>query len=447
MERARRELLRGRRRERLEERLREARALFESAQFAAAERIVNSALKLLPTHPVALDLFGRMKQRRLHADSVEAQAERELEALARSQARQALAAARAALASGWERKAILALRRGLHLVPDDPDLLRLAEQVQGSQEGLDRERARRRALLSQVRAGIELLSQGDLTASLKILRAVLREEPDNVRAQAAVQEVRRVWLLRRAVAEAAREAEEATAPAVKAPSVTPTPVARPGMAHVRGPAEPPPSRARAGAVPPAVAWTPPRSAPAVRPRGASAPAPQLARSRRGRTPLVYTMAAGGALIALMLVFGGTGRGPAKPGPAPSPSAPAAAANPPQPPLEGPLAGLEPDVARAISDTLAAYARALESADARLLSQVRPDLSEAQRAGLLEPFAGAVNAAIDLRILDVTARGDDVMVVSVRRTDIVVRGGGQGSSGTPVEETLRFQRRGAAWVLR
>jgi hypothetical protein len=79
--------------------------------------------------------------------------------------------------------------------------------------------------------------------------------------------------------------------------------------------------------------------------------------------------------------------------------------------------------------------------------VRPDLSEAQGAGLLEPFAGAVNAAIDLRILDVTARGDDVMVVSVRRTDIVVRGGGQGSSGTPVEETLRFQRRGAAWVLR
>ena len=430
LERARRELLRGRRRDRLEERLREARSLFESAQFAAAERIVTSALKLLPTHPVALDLFGRMKQLRLHADSVEAQAERELDALARSQARQALAAAQAALAGGWERKAILALRRGLRLVPDDADLLTLAERVQRSQEGLERDRSRRRALLSQVRAGIELLSQGDLTASLKILRAVLREEPDNVRAQAAVQEVRRVWLLRRAVAEAARAAEE----------TPPVPSARAAAAPLRAPAESPPSGPADETVPPRSAWARTRRPPAVAEQGGL---PRV--RRRGPTPLVYTVVAGGAFIALVLAFGGAGRSP-RSAPSAPPSAAASAVETPQEPLQGPLARVDAGLGRAIQDTLVAYARALESGDARLLSQVRPDLSEGQRAGLLEPFTGALNAASDLRVLDVTARGGDV-VVSVLRTDIIVREGGQGSSGRPVEETLRFQRRGAAWVLR
>jgi hypothetical protein len=57
-ERSRRELLQGRRREKLEARVREAQGLLESGQLEAANRIVTSALKLVPDHAVALALFG-----------------------------------------------------------------------------------------------------------------------------------------------------------------------------------------------------------------------------------------------------------------------------------------------------------------------------------------------------------------------------------------------------
>ena len=174
-ERSRRELLQGRRREKLESRVQEAQGLLEAGQLEAANRIVTSALKLIPDHAVALALFGAIKERRHASGSAVAEAERELERLDRLQARQALAAARAALEAGWERRALGALRRGLRLVPDDPALLALLKQVQTAAEALDRETAARRTLPPQVRVGLDLLAQGRLEQSLAVLRAALRD--------------------------------------------------------------------------------------------------------------------------------------------------------------------------------------------------------------------------------------------------------------------------------
>src|SRR6185369_2926653 len=129
-ERARRELLRGRRRERLEERVREAEALLAGGDAAGAERIVTSALKLIPSHPVALALFTRLKERRQQAPTAEAWAEQELERLTSARARRSLDAARVEMAAGRERAAMLAIRRGLRHAPDDPELLNMLHDVE-----------------------------------------------------------------------------------------------------------------------------------------------------------------------------------------------------------------------------------------------------------------------------------------------------------------------------
>jgi hypothetical protein len=105
-----------------------------------------------------------------------------------------------------------------------------------------------------------------------------------------------------------------------------------------------------------------------------------------------------------------------------------------------------DLRRAVEERLAAYGRALETADDGLLARVRPDLTPLQRSQVLAPFVGALNAASDLRVVDVIARGDEVLV-SVSRTDIIVLEGGKGGTGRPIEERLRFQRRDGEWVLR
>jgi hypothetical protein len=97
----------------------------------------------------------------------------------------------------------------------------------------------------------------------------------------------------------------------------------------------------------------------------------------------------------------------------------------------------------VETTLAAYARALESQDAELLARARPDLTAAERERLLAPFRGAVNVATDLRVLDVIpSRG--LVVVPVLRTDVII--GGRGAPASPVEETLRFERRDGGWRL-
>lgn len=417
-ERARRDVLKGRRREKLEARIAEGRALFSAGRYDEAERIVTSALKLLPDHPLAQELHALLKERRLSAGTVEAEAERELDALTVARARRAAQAARAALASGWHRRALVEVRRGLRQRPNDAELLAVLREIRSSDQAMERQTARRRAVLSRVRVAQDLLAQDRLEESLAILRAVLREEPDDERAQAAVQEVRRALrarngpLVSEVAVSAAPEAagSPAGAPVVAAPRSGP-PALLAGAVRRR----PEPARALPEEI---------RIAPA-----------------RRRTPLALVVA--GAAVALALVYALV-RGVPSEAPASAASPAMAAALPPaSEPPPGPLDAVTPELRSAIEASLADYARALESRDAEALSRARPDLSEGERAALLGRFEGAINVAIDLRVLDVIASGD-AATVPVLRTDVIV--GGSSAETAPVEEVLRFARRAPGWTL-
>jgi hypothetical protein len=122
-----------------------------------AERIVTSALKLIPSHPVALALFTRLKERRQQAPTAEAWAEQELERLTSARARRSLDAARVEMAAGRERAAMLAIRRGLRHAPDDPELLNMLHDVE---KVMERGKAGQHAVQAQVRAGLDLLGAG-----------------------------------------------------------------------------------------------------------------------------------------------------------------------------------------------------------------------------------------------------------------------------------------------
>jgi tetratricopeptide (TPR) repeat protein len=458
--RARRQLARQRRRGRQEQRIKEAQALLDAGDVAGAEKLVASVLKRVPGQPEALALFGRLKGRRPSAGDAEAEAERELALLAQGQAQRAAEAARAARSAGWDRKALLALRRGLRLVPDDPALLTLLHETEHALGELDRAGARRRAGNAQVREALEWLKAGRLEDSLKSLRALLRQDPDHARAQAAIQEVRRAWLARQpapapvappsavAPALAARPpAAPASPPAVVKPSPPRAPA--PTAARTTTPAAPAAARPHPLAMS-APAMAPPRAHESVRrpitPAVAASPPPEIAR-RPGRkgTPLLLVLGSAALMIGLLVAL--TSRPSGGPAPratqaaiAPVSTAPAPSGTPPP---AGPLAAADPEVRQAVETTLAAYARALESQDAALLAQARPDLTAAERERLLAPFRGAVNVATDLRVLDVIpSRG--LMVVPVLRTDVIV--GGRAAPTAPVEETLRFERRDGVWRL-
>jgi tetratricopeptide (TPR) repeat protein len=458
-ERARRELLRGRRRERLEARVREAEGLLAGGDAAGAERIVTSALKLIPSHPLALALFARLKERRQQAPTAEAWAEQELERLTRGRARRSLEAAQAEMAAGRERAAMMAVRRGLRQAPDDPELLALLREVEKSME---RSKAGHHAVQAQVRAGLELLGHGHMDESLKVLRAVLRADPDNVRAQVAIQQVRKTWLRRQAVAAAAPPVD--TGPP---PPVTPAPAP---PAVVRAPAPPvmPPKAPSPQAVAgPSASWQdvaavaqgarPPSPRPRAAPASIAPARPAAARSAsagslRAGVPRVVLIAGGAVVvIAVVAVVLRAARRPDAPaGAAAGAAVPAPTARPPQTqppaptiPAPGPLDAVDPGLRGAVEGALASYARALETADAGLLAQARPDLGAEERARLTAAFTGAINAATDLRVLDVEMRGE-LAIVSVLRTDVIV--GGRGGPRDPVEETLRFARRRGEWVL-
>lgn len=417
IERARQELTRGRRREKLEARIVEAERLFDAGEFAAAEKIVTSALKLVPDHGVALALFGRLRDRP-RATTAEAEADRELERMARAQAQKALEAARDARAAGWDRRAIFHLRRGLRQAPDHPELLALLGETHGAVERLDAERARKRALALQVRAGLDLLGQGDLDDALRILRAVLEEDPDNVRAQGAVQDVRRAFI--------ARQNPRAAAPAPPAAAPSPTPA------------------------------TPrPASRPAVR-RSGDAVADRslpfvpveilLPRTRRHRTPPALIFAGAALLVASVVYVSGRGTAAVTPSLGATPpsltTAPAATAPPVTAP-DGPLAQTDPALRQAIESVLEAYARALEAGDAAALAAARPDLPAGRQEQRLAPFLGAVNAATDTRVLDVAVEGETARV-TILCTDVII--GGRREAPAPSEETLSFERRRGAWEL-
>jgi hypothetical protein len=148
---------------------------------------------------------------------------------------------------------------------------------------------------------------------------------------------------------------------------------------------------------------------------------------------------GGAGLSMALVYFLVRGRPAPEAPASDAPQAIAATQPPPGPLDA-----VPSVLRsAIETTLAEYARALESRDPELLARARPDLPAAERSALLARFEGAINVAIDLRVLDVIASAD-VASVPVLRTDVIV--GGASSETAPVEEILRFQRREAGWAL-
>jgi tetratricopeptide (TPR) repeat protein len=421
-ERARRELLRGRRREKLEARIQEAQALFDAGTFPEAERIVTSALKFLPDHAVALGLLARLKERRVVVGTVEAEAEGELQLLAKVQARHALAAARKALNAGWDRRAMVAIRRGLSLVPGEPELLALLKELQQTGERSDHEAARRRGLLAQIREATELLGEGRLEESLKILRAVLKEDPDNARAQAAIQQVRRAWLAR---GDAVKEVAEAPSPAP--PSRKEHVASAPAPAH-----EPPPSAPVAA-----------RAAPPARGTRVIPPEILLPRSRRRATPLGLVLLSAALVVGLLFFLILRGGGPPAPTPAPPRPQETPAPTPPPEDTMGPMSALPAELRQEIERTLGLYGRALESQDPDLLAQARPDLSAAERKERLAPFLGALNVATDLRVLEVTTEADTA-TVSLLRTDVIV--GGRQGSRPPTEETLRFVRARNAWTL-
>ncbi|MET0556239.1 MAG: hypothetical protein ABW221_24575 [Vicinamibacteria bacterium] len=433
-ERSRREILQGRRREKLESRVQEAQGLLERGDLDAANRIVTSALKLIPDHAVALALFGAIKERRQASGSAVAETERELQRLDRLQARQALGAARAALEAGWERRALGALRRGLRLVPDDPDLLALLKRVQTAGAELDRETAERRALPPPVRVGLDLLAHGRLEQSLAVLRTALRDDPDNARAQAAVQDVRRAWLAR---GEAAPASPPPVPVTLRPPApLGPRPVAPPVKAPAPARVEPPRPSARTG--PRTVFSSGPRTIPGEI---------LLPRTRRRATPMRFVLAGGAGVVVLIAGLYLTGRPDAGPPPAierPPTVVPAARATPsPAPEHDGPLAPADRELRAAIGDVLAGYGRALETRDAALLASVRPDLTAAERDRRLARFAGALNVGIDLRVLEAALTPVEA-VVTVLRTEVVV--GGRGGESPPEEETLRFEKRPEGWTL-
>jgi len=456
-DRARRLLARQRRRGRQEERLKEAQALLEAGDSGGAEKLVASVLKRMPGHPEALALFARLKGQRLARGDAEAEAEQELARMAHGQAQRAAEAARSARRAGWDRKAMLALRRGLRLAPDDPDLLGLLRETEHALGEQDRAGARRRAGNAQVRAALDKLKEGRLEESLASLRSLLRQDPDHARAQAAVEEVRRAWLARipvppppavtaRPPAAAVTPRTPPASPAPPPPAAAPLPAVARAAPVVRAPAP----RPHAIAMPSPAVPTTPRSHDYDAPRrpltSAAAPPPaEIARRPRRGTPLLLVLASAALVIGLLAVL--TTRPPKR---AVSSAAPAAASAAPRvtgpsttPPPIGPLAAADPDVREAVETTLAAYARALETQDAVLLSRARPDLTGAERERLLAPFRGAINVATDLRVLDVIpSRG--AVVVPVLRTDVIV--GGRGAPTAPVEETLRFERRDGAWRL-
>jgi tetratricopeptide (TPR) repeat protein len=488
-ERARRELLRGRRRDRLEARVREAEALLAGGDAAGAERIVTSALKLIPSHPVALALFTKLKERRQQAPTAEAWAEQELERLTKARARRSLEAANVEMAAGRERAAMLVIRRGLRHSPDDPELLARLRDVE---KAMERGKAGQHAVQAQVRAGLDLLAQGQADESLRVLRAVLRADPENVPAQVAIQQVRKAWLRRQAVAAAAPPEVAAPAPPAPAPpaasAAPPATPAVPAASPPRPPASPAPARPAAPVAAPPPSVRPPSPPPPSAPPTVTPPAPRPApaaswedveAAARGKTSTharrpaapapgkatvralppeperralpMGAILAGAAILVGVILIAVVRRGPQPP--APTPAAPVTAARGPVAPsratpapaasLAGPLDAADAGLRQTVETILAAYARALETADADALARVRPDLGAEERARLIAAFTGALNAATDLRVLDVKQQGD-LATVSVLRTDVIV--GGSGAPRDPTEETLRFWRRRGEWLL-
>ena len=399
LDRARRELTRGRRRERLEERVAEAREKLGRGEDAAAEKIVATVLKLLPDHAAALQLFAVLKDRRLQSGTAEAEAELELDAMARSRARRAAESARAALTSGWSFRALMTVRRALAVTPDDPVLLSLYAESLRQVDRTAGQRAVRRAAHVRILEARERVAAGKPEEAARILRAVLKEDPQN------------------------REALEAV-----------------GKLEVAGPRD-----VRARVADPAV-LTGKFSHRLV---AASGSRPAIAARPASRRPSTAVLIGGGVVVLIVAGSLAMRRDAPAAGVEPAPLAAlsrsgAEISERAAEETERAFAGQDPELRRAVDDVLARYGRALETIDTALLAGTRPDMSARARAALMADREGATNIAADLRVLAVARHGNQASV-TVRRTEVMVAG--RSVDRPSVEETLRFQRDGGGWVLR
>ncbi len=417
LDRARRELTRGRRRERLEERIVEARERLARGEDQAAEKIVATVLKLLPDHAAALQLFSVLKDRRLKSGTAEAEAELELDAMARSRARRAAESARAALKAGWSFRALMTVRRALADTPDDPELLALYAESLRLVDRTAGQRAVRRAAHVRILEARERVAAGMPEEAARIVRSVLKEDPQNREALEALGNLERAGP---GLPMAGREPDPRLAGGRDPrPNVTDPAVLTGKFSH---------RPVAAGGARPAIV-------------GAGKPA------RRGR-PSTTIVIGGGAALLIVGVSLALRR-----------DAPAAGVEPRQvaalieesaqtqreaDETDRVFAGQDPLLRRAVEDVLARYGRALETIDAGQLAEARPDMSAKARRDLIAEREGATNVAADLRVLDVARRGNQASV-KVRRTEVVVAG--RSVDRPSVEETLRFQREGGAWVLR
>ncbi len=408
LDRARRELTRGRRRERLEERVVEARERLARGEDAAAEKIVTTVLKLLPDHAAALQLFAVLKDRRLRAGTAEAEAERELDG-------------HGALAGAPRRRVRPRRPEGGMVVPraDDrppraghhPRRSRAARPLRG--EPCAWSTGRRRSARSAAPRTSASWRRGSAwppgmpQEAARILRAVLKEDPQNREALEAL------------------GSAGARGHAAPARPIAGDPTAMTGkFSH----------RALARGHRPAAAAVAGIGARAARPVAAD-------RDRRRRRRRSSSWAS----LALHARRARGRRGAAAGGRARASSGErrASSASPPRR-RRALFAGHDPALREAVEDVLARYGRALETIDAGLLAEARPDLGAKARRDLIAEREGATKVATDLRVLDVARRGNQASV-TVRRTEVVVAG--RSVDRPSVEETLRFQREGGAWVLR
>jgi hypothetical protein len=400
LDRARRELTRGKRRERLEERIVEARAKLSRGEDEAAEKIVATVLKLLPDHAAALQLFAALKERRMNSGTAEAEAERELSAMARSRAARAAESARAALKAGWSFRALMTVRRALAITPDDPDLLALYAESLRLVDRTAGQRAVRRAAHLRILEARERFAAGKPEDAKRILREVLKEDPQNRDARAALGIIE-------------HGAAAAPKPMVKDPALMTG-----KFSH----------RAVAASI--------------------AAAAPPSVEGKRSGLPMARLAMAGAAVLLIAGASAALLRNKPAPPVEPAPIAALIEEGAPTPDMvnetERLFAGRDPALRQAVDDVLASYARALETVDGPLLASARPDMPAGARTTLIAAREGASKIATDLRVTDVDVRRNQALV-TVRRTEVVVAG--RSVERPSVEETLRFQREGAAWVLR
>jgi tetratricopeptide (TPR) repeat protein len=388
VDRARKAVLRGRRGERLEQRLREAHDLLERGELRGAEGIATSALKLVPNHAEALALFAAIKERRLAADTIEAEVERELQRIASAQARQAAERARVLRGEGNERGAFVAVRRGLRHAPDDADLLSLFSELR---QNLARAAETHDALRERIDQARAQLAAGLISESRDALREALREDPDSESAQALMKQVRAAFLAQDV---AAVRAEPTAAPSIEARG-TSVPVSR-------------------------VAWA--TRSPGIAPRSAAARGGARARTwRRATLALLATgglVAVGAILFWAMRTLTTTSS-------------------------QDPLAGAAPELRLAIEAVLGEYKAAAEARDPAALERARPDLPETARDALIAALNESSAVGVELRVVGVEANAQRARVHILRALVVT----SAPPSSPPVEETLRFVRRGEAWHLR